>query len=1165
MVLHGNRPELLREVVMHIVRAHPLAPLEDEIILVQSSGIAQWLKLALAAAREAGGCGVAAAVDMQLPSRFVWQAYRTVLGEAHVPETSPLDKSRLLWRLLRLLPRDLARPEFKPLAHFLADDHDLRRHYQLAERIADLFDQYQVYRADWLAAWSREEDVIIDWRQARQALDPAHRWQALLWRAVQDDIGEAQRGGRAAVHQRFLQRLQQIEARPAGLPARVTVFGVTSLPQQVLEVLRGLSRYMQVILCVHNPCEHYWTDLLSERDMVRAASGRHARRSGVPAEIAGDALHLHAHPLLTAWGRQGRDYIALLDEADEPQQYRAFIERAGGRIDVFESPGEGTLLHQLQDDIRALRPVAETRARWPAIDAARERSIEFHVAHSLQREVEILHDQVLDALEADTTLNPRDIVVMVPDVDLYAPHIDAVFGQIDEHDPRYIPHSIADLSQRQRQPLARAIEMLLHVPESRLGASEIFDLLDVPAVRQRLGVSADDAQRIARWVRQAGIRWGLDAAHRARFTGHEHAQNTWRHGLARMLLGYASGEDPTGREASDWHDIEPLGEVAGLEAALVGPLAALLDALEALLHEFAQPATPAVWGERLRAMLERCVLATTADDIALLDRLRDSLVEWVAQCADAQLETALPLAVVRDHWMSQWSQPTLSHRFMAGQLTFATLMPMRAIPFRMVCLLGMSDGQFPRVRAPVDFDLMAQSPRPGDRSRRDDDRYLFLEAVLSARERLHISWVGRSAIDNTVCPPSVLVSQLRDHLDAGWRLVDDAPAAQARSGVAQALTVEHRLQAFGRAYFEGTRLDGGSAGRLFTYAREWERSAAPVLAPVRATVLAPPTLETPITLDQLAAFLRDPITAFYRDRLGVVPPGEADDSDDQEPFALDARSRWALQHELIAARFDALARGDAQETAVACALARMRRRGVLPIGERAGLVEAELVAPLDAMFDDYLALRRTWPEPCDDLSGEHAVVIDAQTVVVRGAVTQRQCGAHGVCRINVASVELIEQRRYRPDKLLRDWVVHLAAHALGAPMTSKLVGKNGTVTLHPLPVAHARATFERLVAAYVEGLRRPLPIAPKTAFVWLQRGGQPVTGTLDGALLLAREKAAQAYEGTEQHRGEVARAVYRQQVYPTFDDLWDAGQFSLWCDRLFKPLLDALAVSGEDA
>lgn len=333
------------------------------------------------------------------------------------------------------------------LARFLQQDDDRRKLYQLSERLADLFDQYQVYRSDWLADWASGNDVLNTSRRGREPLPEEQSWQPLLWRALLDDAGEAlSETSRAALHQRFLAQAEQRgdDERPAGLPARVVVFGISSLPQQALEVLAAIGRWTQVFMCVHNPCEHYWGNIIADKDLLRAERIRQQRKPGMPEVIAEEELHQHAHPLLAAWGKQGRDYIGLLDEYDQRERYESLLLPEIARIDLFEENGGDTLLHQLQDDIRELRPLAESRALWPAADLPRDRSIRFHITHSPQREVEALHDQLLAAFAADATLRPRDIIVMVPDINGYAPHIQAVFGLTDYQDVRYIPFSVAD-------------------------------------------------------------------------------------------------------------------------------------------------------------------------------------------------------------------------------------------------------------------------------------------------------------------------------------------------------------------------------------------------------------------------------------------------------------------------------------------------------------------------------------------------------------------------------------------------------------------------------------------------------------------------------------------------------------------------------------------------
>ncbi|MBI1906180.1 MAG: exodeoxyribonuclease V subunit gamma [Rhodocyclales bacterium] len=1196
MLVHGNQAEALRDLLVQWMRRYPLAPLENEVVLVQSNGIAQWLKLALAADSRAGGCGVAAATEFLLPSRFLWQVYRAVLGREAVPEVSPFDKPRLVWRLMRLLPALLHEPVYAPLARFLHNDDDLRKRFQLAGRLADLYDQYQVYRADWLAAWAEGQDVLIAARGERTPLAAEQRWQAALWRVMLADVGTA-RAGRAAVHEAFLRRAASwdADARPAGLPRRVLVFGISSLPRQSLEVLAALGRWTQVLMCVQNPCEHYWADIVAGKELLRAQAMRQRRRPGMPEALSDADMHAHAHPLLAAWGKQGRDFIALLDEHDSDVArggYRAHFDALGQRIDLFTAPPGDTLLAQLQDDIRDLRALPETRARWAAVDAARDDSIRFHVAHGPQREVEVLHDQLLAAFNADPTLRPRDVIVMVPDIDAYAPHIQAVFGLLDRHDPRFIPFNLADQGRRQVDPLVHAIELLLALPRSRVSAGNVLDLLEVPALRARFGVAEDDLPQLHRWIRGANVRWGLHAEHRASLglprDEHDAAQNTWAFGLRRMLLGYATGHD-----AGPWQEIEPYGEPGGLGAAALGPLVLLLERLEAAWRALATPAPVGVWCERLRALLADFFVAADGDDAWTLLQLDGALQHWLEASDEAGLSEALPLSVVGEHWLSCLDERGLSQRFFGGAVTFATLMPMRAIPFRQVCLLGMNDGDFPRTRIAMDFDLMGGDYRPGDRSRREDDRYLFLEALLSARERLYISWVGRSIHDNSPRPPSVLVGQLRDHIEAGWRRVDDDGAG---AGLLAALTVEHRLQPFSRDYFpvEPER------SPLFTYAREW-RAAVSEDAPGGDAVLPPLRREEPLSLAELIDFVKDPVRAFFRQRLGVR--FEADDpaSEDAEPFVLDGLENWALQDELIQAQATALLeQGDVARARADC-LARIRRRGELAAGGVGEVMGQILLEPMDELFQRYAEALARWPErAARDEELRHAIDVDGAAVGVAdwlGGVRSNAHGARG--RVVLESSNLVKDKKYREDKLIGHWITHLAAHLAGGPLTSEIVSKVGAVTLHPLALAEAEAHLTTLLRAWHEGMRRPLPLAVRTAFAWLKavpdagapdgtppprRSGfsrdqnviaakaastEPTAPALDQGERVASDRPATAadkatvaaratYHGGYRQSGELETNPYLQRAWPSFEALTESGEFVELAEALLRPLQRAI-------
>lgn len=1132
IVIHGNRLEELRALAVEWMRRYPLRPLENEVLLVQSNGIAQWLKLALA---EQDGCGIAAATDVSLPARFLWQAYRTVLGSEAIPQQSPLDKAPLTWRLMRLLPSLLDEPCFAPLRRFLADDADLRKRHQLAERLADLFDQYQVYRADWLADWADGHDQLRNARGGVKPLDDTALWQPLLWRTLLADVGEEHLSqSRAGVHPRFVAKLAELDTPPRGLPRRVTVFGISSLPAQMLEALAAMARFSQVMLYVHNPSQHHWGDIVEDKDLLRHEYRRQKRKAGGQAAQVGqlglfevEELHQHGQPLLASWGKQGRDYINLLDQYDEPQRYREQFER----IDLFSAMDEGTLLGQLHNDILDLRPVEESRTHWPAVDPEKDHSLRFHVAHSAQREVEVLHDQLLAAFSADPTLRPRDVIVMVPDVNTYAAHIRAVFGQFASDDPRFIPFTLADQGLRGKEPLVIALEHLLRLPDSRFSVSEILDLLDVAAVRARFAIADDQLPLLRRWLEGAGVRWGLDAEQRESLgLGAGLEQNSWRFGLRRMLLGYAVGG--AGARAG----IEPYDEIGGLDAALIGPLTRLLDALELHGDNLGETVLPVTWGERLRALLDDFFLPQDERDEVLRNQAQDALEGWLELCEAASLEEALPLAVVREAWLGGLDQGGLSQRFLAGAVNVCTLMPMRAIPFRHLCLLGMNDGDYPRSQAPLDFDLMGGDYRPGDRSRREDDRYLLLEALLAVRERLYISWVGRSIRDNTERPPSVLIGQLRDHLASAWRLVGGGD-------LLHALTTEHPLQPFSRRYFSGD-------GPLFSYVHEWAASHRAPLAQANEQPLGAFVADDALNLETLQRFLRDPVKQFFTARL-KVHLDEAEQAElDAEPFALDGLQRHQIQQALLQAAALALQENQPVDVALARAARRIQRSGLLPVAGFGECLRGQLLEPLPAQLQGYAALLARWPERLPSplrLSFAHG------DLALEDWLGDLHANGDALARLELQPGGLKRKdRSYKWHRLLRPWVCHVVAAACGHPLTTLLVAEDVRLAFAPLSQAEGEHLLRQWLDAYAAGMRAPLSVAIRTVAAWFAQLDK------DGDEEKAMDAARKIYEGDgHTTTGEVQQSASLARQYPSFDALLQNGQFASWGAMLYKALFDA--------
>jgi exodeoxyribonuclease V gamma subunit len=1102
LILHGNQMELLREAVFDWLRGHPLGPLEQETILVQSNGVAEWLKIALA--EELGVC---AATQVALPARFLWQAYRGLLGRERVPTVSPFDKGPLTWRLMRLLPALLADPVFAPLSHFLKDG-DPERRLQLAERLADLFDQYQVYRADWLSDWADGRDQLRRPGGEPLPLPADQRWQAQLWRAVHASLEPGLRdSGRATIHERFV--AASIDAaEPAGrLPRRVVLFGMSALPYQTLQAVAALSRYTQVLLAVPNPCQYYWGDIIEGRELLKAAHRRQRARDGKDlSAMPLEELHAHSHPLLASWGRQGRDFVRMLDEFDSQER-----ERFGNlRVDLFSDGAGQTLLAQVQAAVRDLLPLSEHPHARPAPG---DRSIEFHLAHSVQREVEVLHDQLLSWFARDCSLRPRDVVVMVPDIDTFSAAIHAVFDQHKRGDARHIPFEIGDVKDRSVNPLLVALDWLLRLPQQRCRQSEVRDLLDVPAVAARFGLRQEDLPTLGHWIEGAGVRWGLDGEHRAGLgLGAAGEQNAWMFGVRRMLLGYASGA------GASFRDIEPYPEVGGLDAALAGSLAQLVESLLDWRARLATPHRPAEWGELARELLAAFFDARIESDRLTLAQLGDALQRWLETCENAGFDEEVPLAVLREAWLGQIDEPTLNHQFVSGGVTFCTLMPMRAVPFRVVCLLGMNDGDFPRRAQQADFDLLALPGmgRPGDRSRRDDDRYLMLEALLAARDKLYVSWVGRNVRDNTEQPASVLVSQLRDYLAGGWELDLDQ------------LTTVHALQPFSRIYFE--------RGGLLTYAGEWR--AAHTLEEAGGEGALPPYELEPdysLKLAELAQFVRQPARYFFRRRLGVSFAAPDVVGEDEEPFALDALQRYQLEDRLLDDAGHPEPLDDVRATLAARAQS-LGRQGLLPIGLVGRQWQEELVGGLVPVRAAWLELVEGYPEAAPKL----AVGLELAGVRLDDWIDRLRTGRGERAWLMQMSSKVLEKRGApRGDKLIGCWLRQLAASAAGTPVTGYLVARDAVVAMRPLEQAPAQATLEELVRLWRRNLDQPLPVACKAAL----------------ARLLG-DDARTVYDGGFEIAGEVEQDGCLARLWPEFALLQDAaGDWPAVAQEVYGPLV----------
>ncbi|WP_134801132.1 exodeoxyribonuclease V subunit gamma [Shigella dysenteriae] len=1081
-VYHSNRLYVLEALMEFIVERERLDdPFEPEMILVQSTGMAQWLQMTLSQK-----FGIAANIDFPLPASFIWDMFVRVLPE--IPKESAFNKQSMSWKLMTLLPQLLEHEDFTLLRHYLTDDSDKRKLFQLSSKAVDLFDQYLVYRPEWLAQWETGHLV--------EGLGEAQAWQAPLWKALVEythELGQP-RWHRANLYQRFIETLESATTCPPGLPSRVFICGISALPPVYLQALQALGKHIEIHLLFTNPCRYYWGDIKDPAYLAKLLT-RQRRHSFEDRELplfrdsenAGQLFNSDGeqdvgNPLLASWGKLGRDYIYLLSDLESSQELDAFV-------DVTPD----NLLHNIQSDILELenRAVAGVNIEeFSRSDNKRpldplDSSITFHVCHSPQREVEVLHDRLLAMLEEDPTLTPRDIIVMVADIDSYSPFIQAVFGSAPAD--RYLPYAISDRRARQSHPVLEAFISLLSLPDSRFVSEDVLALLDVPVLAARFDITEEGLRYLRQWVNESGIRWGIDDDNVRELELPATGQHTWRFGLTRMLLGYAM-ESAQG----EWQSVLPYDESSGLIAELVGHLASLLMQLNIWRRGLAQERPLEEWLPVCRDMLNAFFLPD-AETEAAMTLIEQQWQAIIAEGLGAQYGDAVPLSLLRDELAQRLDQERISQRFLAGPVNICTLMPMRSIPFKVVCLLGMNDGVYPRQLAPLGFDLMSQKPKRGDRSRRDDDRYLFLEALISAQQKLYISYIGLSIQDNSERFPSVLVQELIDYIGQSHYLPGDEAlnCDESEARVKAHLTCLHTRMPFDPQNYQ--------PGERQSYAREWLPAASQAgKAHSEFVQPLPFTLPETVPLETLQRFWAHPVRAFFQMRLQVNFRTEDSEIPDTEPFILEGLSRYQINQQLL----NALVEQDDAERL----FRRFRAAGDLPYGAFGEIFWETQCQEMQQLADRVIACRQPGQSMEIDLA--------CNGVQITGWLPQVQ--PDGLLRWRPSLLSVAQGMQL--------WLEHLVYCASGGNGESRLfLRKDGEWRFPPLAAEQALHYLSQLIEGYREGMSAPLLVLPESGGAWLKTCYDAQNDAMlddDSTLQKARTKFLQAYEGNMMVRGE---------------------------------------------
>lgn len=1003
-VYQSNRLENLFHQFWAILAEPPEDPFAPEVIVVQNQGMAQWVSLQLAL-----HAGIAANLHFPLPGRCVWDLLDRLTGES--PGEDLFQTAILRWRIFALLPELLGQPAFAEPAAYLQGDHDHIRLFQLSGKIGEVFDQYQVYRPDLLRGWQQGGD---------------NHWQAILWRRLSGS-GLSQR---VELAPRFGQLLAAPVPERARLPHRLHLFGLNSLAPVYLEILEHLGRHLPLHLYHLSPCQDYWGDLVSAR--------RQAILRGQGHQVRPENYYEQGHPLLVSLGRTGQEFFRQLQECTLQE------------VDLYQPAAEKHLLAVLQNDILELvdRSVGGEKRHLLAPD---DRSIQFHCCFSPLREIQVLHDRLLDLFVVHPDLTPGDILVSAPDIGRYGDAIAGVFGEAPPE--RRIPWSIADQSLTREHPQIRCFLDLLALLESRFCGPEVLALCENPLLLARFGLDAGLLPRLHTWVEEAGIRWGLDSDHRRELEVEAGFGHSWRFGLDRLLLGYLMGEGDR-----SFAGLLPYGHPAAGETEPLGGFIDLVETLALWRRQIQADRPPEQWCADL-VQLVADFFARDSEDQGI-GLLQDTILRLRADCRLAGLDAPLSFAVIRAWLQESLAQTSGGQPFLSGRVTFCNMVPMRSVPFKVICLLGLGYEDFPRSQRPPSFDLMAAEPRLGDRNRRNDDRNLFLEALLSAREVFYLSWVGRDLRDENMIPPSVVVCELRDYLDQSCR----HPEGE-HTKVSEFLTTEHPMQPFSRRCFDGTAAIGSYNPAWLPAPEEGERPSF-----LSAALPEPEDDLREVDLAQLVRFWRHPVRFFLEQRLGLGLRDSGGSLEENEPFRLNQLQRYFLRQEAVVARLAGIP--EDQQLAALEGSGRLPQAGFGRIEFRE--IETEAGAISSQLFP--LLTKPLEPLEIDLRIGPFHLSGWLHNLYPQGRITWRPGRMSGA-------------------DLLGWWLVHLGLNLLrpsGQSLSSLHLSwerHQGAASARQSllrPVDAPGPILARLLDGYWQGLTRPLPFFPETSLAWAE-------------------------------------------------------------------------------
>ena len=1040
--------------------------LAPETVIVQSRGMERYLRLQLAEIQ-----GISANMEFPFPQKFASEyVFKPLLNGK---KENTLDLGVFTWNIFKVLPELTESNDcFKPLRPYLANDTSGIKTFQLSQRIANLFEQYVVFRPDIVRKWSFGNNPFSENQHSL--------WQAELWRKV---VPYYHGFHFADLYRHFLQctypeihgesSLKKPDFSELKKLKRIFLFGFSAMAPIFLDLFLGVSKYIEVYFYYLNPSEAEWQYNLSERAKL------HLQMQGALVEKADfqfDSGIEAGNALLSSLGGQGREFFALLGSSEEEAET------------LFDDCGQAeTLLHKIQRDIQMDESGGKDKI------SPSDRSIQVHSCHTPMREVEVLFENLTAMFQNDPTLLPKDILVMTPNINIYSPYIEAVFKSRAEDDPRRCFITLADRTQTGASLEAETFLNILKLTRSRFKASEVLAIWETPAVATAFGLNEKMVAVVRQWIIDAKIFWGVDGEFREETVGVKFGEQSWRQGIERILAGFAFGSetDDSGRTLTVGEDeILPFHCCEGDSALLFGKLVGFLESLFSLRvqlnsdREIDPDAFSAVWWDKLLNGVINKFFPVSKEFAEATALLREAVQTILNSARESEYDNEISYEIISDELSGFFEKSVVGGGFLRGGITFCEARPLRSIPARVVCLLGLDEKSFPRKEKHLSFDLMAYKPRLGDRSARKDDRYLFLETLLSARDCFYVSYVGQGVNDNESRPPSVVLSELIDYIGKYYSLTEGK------------LITAHPLQAFSWKYFIDdsdkenyrTKLGEEIPDNLISYsAGDRELAQLRFAEPPAQRFTDTELHEIPeelfrISLEDLCDFFSNPAKYFLQKCLQVYPQvRDLPELADCESFKIDkGLERYKLAEAILKKYLPEWNNFDKDELRKELQR-RFHTEGVLPV-RTWGDIE------FDKFFEDFSPF-------AEELSP--VIARPLETVIKEYSLDngiRLQAGFEDLYNVDTG-IEQIQFKfsnvKGKAKNLIRASLYELAACATGAVTGSnalRLIGKDGELVFKSKDVDSARQKIRRLTDLYLEGLRKPLAFFPDTSLAYVKSG-----------------------------------------------------------------------------